>query len=323
MSKNIWLTWEHQRRNRSMANALSIPIYEIISTQSRLLRYFSLIFRTARVLLSEKPDVLFVQNPSIVLAFFSVMTKRLFGIRAVVVDAHNGGIFPMEGRSRFLNAIALLLIRYADLTIVTNDNLKCYIERRKGRAVVIPDPLPEFDLKISKRAQSLVKGESKIRITYVCTWAADEPYLKVISAAAKLPSHVHVSITGRPPKNLQCNLSENITLTGFIDEKSYVELLASSHLVMVLTSREDCLNCGAYEAVALNKPMILSDTAVIRSYFNKGVVYSELSDAQIYSAICSAIKDYDLLSAQVVSLRAELLASWIGFLEPLRKFLLL
>ena len=190
-----------------------------------------------------------------------------------------GGVFPVEGRSKFLNVIALLLTRYAYLTIVTNDNLKYYIERRKGRAVVIRDPLPEFDLKISKRARSPVNGKSKICIACVYM-AADEPYLEAISGAVKLPGHVQVSITSRLPENLECDQPESITLTGFIDEKSYAGILASSHMVMLLTSREGCLNRGAYEAVALNKPMILADTAVIRSYFNKGVVYSELSDDQ-------------------------------------------
>ena len=320
MSTSLWITWEKQRRNRSMARELSIPIHEIISNQSRLIRYASLLLSTTKLLINDKPTVLFVQNPSVVLATFSVITKFFFNIRSVVVDAHNGGIFPLDGRSKILNLISLLIIKRADLTIVTNENLKTYVENRGGRAVVIPDPLPEFGQNVDELYLT-DNFKSKTIITYVCTWASDEPFLEVIKAAAMLPENVYIYITGRPPQTLNYQIPENVMLTGYIDDKEYVKLLSSSALLMVLTSRDNCLNCGAYEAVSLCKPMILAKTAVIQSYFNKGAIYTGLSSEEIYTAINEAVGDLLNLSLEVVALKKDLINLWDGYSAPLRDFL--
>jgi hypothetical protein len=58
-----------------------------------------------------------------------------------------------------------------------------------------------------------------------------------------------------------------MTLTGFLDEQDYWELLASSDAVMDLTTLADCLVCGAYEAIAVNRPMILSNNAASAATF--------------------------------------------------------
>jgi glycosyltransferase involved in cell wall biosynthesis len=62
----------------------------------------------------------------------------------------------------------------------------------------------------------------------------------------------------------------NVTFTGFLADPDYVALLGRADVVIVLTSDDDLLNCGAYEALALDKPLILSDTKAIREYSGWG-----------------------------------------------------
>jgi len=62
-------------------------------------------------------------------------------------------------------------------------------------------------------------------------------------------------------------MSDNLTLTAFIDDNAYVTLLYSCDLIVDLTTREDCLVCGAYESVSAEKPLLLSDTTALRVFW--------------------------------------------------------
>src|SRR5690606_35127570 len=106
-------------------------------------RYLELSWKTLQVLLNHRPKIVFAQNPSIVLALLVVVFKRVLGYKAVI-DQHNAGLFPMEGRSRILSSVCRFIVRHADISIVTNRNLANEVTRLGGTPAVLPDPLP-FD----------------------------------------------------------------------------------------------------------------------------------------------------------------------------------
>src|SRR5262245_25632217 len=95
-SQRIWITWETQRRNRTLSEKVDAELYEIDIHAHRLLRYPLSLIKTLAILLRRRPRLLFVQNPSLVLALFAVIYGRVF-CKLVVVDAHNAGLFPAEG----------------------------------------------------------------------------------------------------------------------------------------------------------------------------------------------------------------------------------
>ncbi len=306
MASRIWLTWEVQRRNRTLSKKLDATLYELISKKRGLARYAELIVKSYQVLINEKPRLLFVQNPSLVLALWAVLNRPFFSYR-LIVDAHNAGLYPAEGRSVLLNFIASFVIRFADITLVTNAPLALVVINKKGRPFVLPDPLPDLlpDPAHKHRAKT------KAALTYVCTWANDEPTRELIEAARELGDVLTLYITGRPPSWVKTlNLPANIVLTGFLSEADYLDLLQSSDALIVLTTRENCLNCGAYEGVALEKPMILSDTEVIRNYFNKGIVYSKANKIALVDAIRTLLTTGANAQKQVGELKAELLCNW-------------
>jgi hypothetical protein len=179
--KRIWLTWEHQPRNISMSRELGCTLFQLESDKSRLGRYMELTRRTLRVLRSEKPDLVFAQNPSIVLSLLVVLLKRFFGYFCVI-DEHNAGLFPAEGQSKVLSFLANFILKQADLVIVTNQELKQYCENKHASASICPDPLPNMDLEQSDFENTLVRSDA-FQIMVVCSWADDEPYLEVIDAA--------------------------------------------------------------------------------------------------------------------------------------------
>ncbi len=312
MKREIWITWERQRRNSGISSALGWPLYEMIDGSPRLIRYGRLITRTIRTLLREKPLVVCVQNPSIVLALVAILCRGGMGYRCIV-DAHNSGLIPLEGRSRLLLEIARWIQRRADLTIVTNDEMKVVVEANGGEAVILPDRIPAVP------PVEPVTTRGRKTVTYVCTFSEDEPYEDVIKAAGLLDKDTVVYITGNHRGRIDPeSFPPNVELTGFIDETAYWSLLAASDAVMVLTLREGCLVCGAYETVALGRPLILSDTKALRSYFDRGCVYVTPDPRSIAEGIREALRKREELLTGIRNLRETIDRSWAGIFSAFR-----
>jgi hypothetical protein len=318
--KIVWITWENQRRNRELSKSLDIPLFELseIDNISNLFRkYIKGIMKTLKILLEERPELVICQNPSLVLAFLLVISKRFFKIR-VFVDSHNAGIFPKEGKSSLLIRLAGFIQRHADLTIVTNIALKEHVENNGGKSFVLPDKIP--DLPHIKTIP--LKG--KYNFLFICTFASDEPYIEVFEAARRIGPDICIYVSGNFKKKgvIPGSLPENLMLLGFIPDEEYIGMMRSVDATIVLSERENCLLCGAYETVALEKPMILSNKKALRNYFNKGVIYSENIREDIAKAIYIVLEKRVNLSAQIKQLKKYRLAEWEIMKKELQGILL-
>jgi glycosyltransferase involved in cell wall biosynthesis len=308
--KGIWITWENQRRNKGISSALGWPLHEIVYPGSGLLRYLYCAYETVKIILKTKPQIVAAQNPSVVLATLNVILKNVLGYKAVI-DAHNSGINPLEGKSRIMMSYSRLLQRFADVTIVTNEKLRSVVEGNGGKASVLPDRLPD----VPEAKEYPVAG--RINIAYICTFSADEPYLEVIEAARSLPADVMIYVTGKYKGKIDeaVSIPENLKLLGFIPDEDFWALLSSADFILDLTLREDCLVCGAYEGVALGKPLILSDTKALRTYFHRGCAYVSSTSESISAGIRKAIEQREVLNAEVSRLKEEINKTWDGTLE--------
>ena len=65
---SVWLTWEIQRRSETLAKFVGADYQCLLLDAPRIARYPILIWRTSRFLIKRKPALVYVQNPSIVLA---------------------------------------------------------------------------------------------------------------------------------------------------------------------------------------------------------------------------------------------------------------
>ncbi|MEJ2619805.1 MAG: glycosyltransferase [Candidatus Thiodiazotropha sp.] len=271
MNQALWITWESQRRNKTLSKALGLELYQLEINAHRIFRYPVLLFKTFWLYATKKPRYIFAQNPSIILATFTVLYGLVFN-KKIIIDAHNAGVYPFEGRSNLATTLTKFLFRNCHFTIVTNDSLKEYVESCNGRAFVLPDPFPE--IAFSEEIQ--LKG--KYNFVLICTWAEDEPYEEAIKAFADLDNDWVLYVTGNSKgreKQLSIDIPENVILTGFISNEYFDNLLHACDCVIDLTTREDCLVCGAYEAVSAEKPLILSDTTALRDYFKSSAFYTQ------------------------------------------------
>ena len=310
----LWISWERHRRSRELARALDVPLVEIVSDGPRLWRSLSCAARTVLTLVRARPRVLFVQNPSVQLAYLTGRLKPLLGY-TLVVDRHSN--FDFENTERgFFNYLSNDSIRRADLTIVTNDTIAGLVERKGGRALVLQDLLPTL------RPGPRALPEATARIVYICSFLPDEPVMALLGAAERLGEEYRFYVTGKvskPYRDRVRSAPSNVTFTGFLAEEDYASLLGAADLVVVLTTRVNTLLCGAYEGVSLRKPLVLSDQVVLREYFTRGVVHTENTPEAIEAAIRSAVRERARLSAEMGALVPALRADWDTRFERLRK----
>jgi glycosyltransferase involved in cell wall biosynthesis len=156
---------------------------------------------------------------------------------------------------------------------------------------------------------------TKCDVVFICSYGMDECFLEFIKAAAYFPEYTF-GITGSYHRAVASGhimpeaIPINLRLTGFLNENEYISLLGSASVIVVITTQENTLNCGAYEAVALGKPMILGDTDAIRSYFNKGSVYVNGSVESFCLGLEQTFRNLEMLRRDVICLKYELESDW-------------
>ena len=312
----IWITWERQRRNKSMAEALGADLHEFSSTGGRLSRYLTLSKQTLKLMSTTKPDVVFFQNPSLILAALIALSRKLFFRQIKIVgDYHNAGVYPPA-----LSWLTRWIAKNSDVILVSNQNLVEVVESWGADAMAIPDPIPKIHDSPAETAQP---KPARFVLLFICSWADDEPVAEVIDAAEQLSgagAQVEIKITGRPKWELRCGsrpIPSNVTLTNFLSDEEFDRTLKHADAVMDLTTRDNCMVCGAYEAVAAERPMILSENEATKQYFYQGVAYTDNSAASIAACVLQMIDQYPAFSHEASELKSQLLARQKGFLGEL------
>jgi len=310
-NKIIWIAWEEDGSIRSkvlsraiVAEFYTFTLFEGSTNILSFLRYPTAIMQTFFKIIKESPKILVVQNPSIVLSFFSALWRPFFGY-TLVVDLHTLYIYLKGVKKIIVNALNNFSLRNGNIIIVTNDPYKNKIKEKTNKEIfVLPDMIPDFDYEFMK-----VKLQGKNNILFICTFSEDEPWQEVIKAANYLDKNIYIYITG---KNMikKKDVPSNIVLTGFLSDKDYQNLLRSVEIIMVLTSQEDCMVCGGYEAVAAEKPLILSNKKVLRQYFNLGTVFTQNDSKAIAESISLAVKNKSNLRQEIKALKGLRKKEW-------------
>jgi glycosyltransferase involved in cell wall biosynthesis len=312
--KHLWITWENQQRNRSMAEAVQAPCCEIIHTCGRARRYFFSIRDTWKIIQENRPEVVFFQNPSLMLGLALVIMRKLSVSKYQLVgDYHNAGVFPDVG-----SLITRFIARACSLVIVSNENLAQEVRKWGAKAYALPDPLP--NLHVPDTATEL--SARPMTVLFICSWADDEPVECVLEASKRLLTtgqSLKVRITGRAKvARLPKTMPSNVELTGYLTHDEFVAAIATCDLVMDLTTRADCMVCGAYEGLALGKPLLLSANEPTMKWFDKGAVFTNNSAKDIARALSEATEQLSRLTQEAAEHRGTVNAR---FSDRLREIL--
>ena len=306
MNQWIWISWEAHRRTRELCKELGIRLYERTADLPRIIKHPYLLIWTAFTLARLRPKGLIVQSPSIFLSLWAALLKKVFGY-ALVIDAHNGGVIPLSKWHKRLPGALKYIHKEAELTIVTNQNLAEIVTLNGGHPFVLEDKVPAL--------RSGDKKELKEKHPVVCisTFAIDEPIEEIVEAARLLIDECTIFVTGnfkKLPARMLKEIPPNLRFTGFLSEEEYISLLKGCEVILDLTTIEDCLVCGAYEAVALEKPVVLTNTDALKRYFCRGAVYTNNTATDIRSAVVAAIANKKRLTAEARLLKFELDRDW-------------
>jgi glycosyltransferase involved in cell wall biosynthesis len=258
---------------------------------------------SARLLRGAAYQELWVMDPPSPLVAMAGAAARRRGV-PLVVDMHTVAFSAREWL--ILRRLELPTLRRAVAVLVTNEALARQVRAWGARAFVLPDPLPEPPAGIGR---SGVGGtvESGL-VTIVATYSKDEPIDLLPEVARALPD-VSFAVTGAPHGDLSV-WPRNLRPTGFLGDEEYWRQLARSAVVVVLTTRPDTLLSGGYEALALGRPLVTSDHAVLRDYYGDAAVYAAASSASLRDAVAAALGDSAVLGARIAALRPVRETEW-------------
>jgi glycosyltransferase involved in cell wall biosynthesis len=301
----LWISWNSHRRTTGLCAAWDLPLHIIRSSRKGLGRWIEQTVDTLRLLRHEKPEILFVQNPSLALTVLATVARRLFGYY-LVVDAHNEGVRPFDRPGAFVGWLTRRLLKSADVTIVTNAALAKDVSSAGGRPRVLPDSLPVPPLLATRDVI-----EDPPHVVAIATFRADEPIAAIVAAAATMPE-IRFSFSGdaRRFNRSEIPLPANVRLTGYLPDRAYWQLLAQAAVICDLTLKPDCLVCGAYEGLAMAKPLVLSDNPPTREIFGAAAVLTGSGPDEIASALRTALEQRERLEANARDVREAFRARW-------------
>jgi glycosyltransferase involved in cell wall biosynthesis len=271
------------------------------------LKYPGQALRTAARLVQERPAAVWVMDPplpAVVVASLYALARRL----PLVVDVHTVDFYAPKWR--VLRPLERPLLRRADAVVVTNDSLAARVRQWGCSACVLPDPVP---------TPAPDGGGGGVRpdvVTVVATYSDDEPIALLPAVARRLPG-VRLFVTGTPRISTD-DWPANLVPTGFLDDASYWGQLRSSAVVVVLTTRPDTLLSGGYEALALGRPLVVSDHRVLREYFADAAVYARTTAESLSAAVTDALARGDELHEAAGLLAARRTHEWEAAARPLR-----
>lgn len=308
--KPIWIAWETQRRTIELAKKFGIQLYIFDSSKNRFIRYISASVYTLFLLIKSKPDIIFVQNPSIVLTLLVSIIKKLKRY-ILIVDRHSNfhedkekSLTPFDIVFRIISNFT---IKAADLTIVTNEFLKNLVDKTGGSGFVLTDKIPSL-----KKADVLTLSGT-YNVVFISSYAVDEPYLEVFKAAKLLPKDVCIYSTGdvhRIAAKISQLLPPNLIFTGFLKDQDFIDLLSGSDVIMDLTTDEFVLVCGGYEAMSVEKPFITSNKKTLIDFYPKGVTFTDNTAPGIAQAILNALSNKEALQLDIKELKAKKATEW-------------
>ncbi len=298
----------YHRRSDLLAQHLGATLHFIYYKSSHRLirtpiRYVVQAWQTWRVLRQDRPDVIFVQNPPIFCALVAFLYARRYSVR-YVIDSHSGAFISKKWRWSL--PLHRLLSRGALATIVHNSSQEAIVSRWRCRYAVIGFTPGDYP------AGTPFPLTGPFNVAVIASFMEDEPIDLVFGAAQCLPE-VRFYVTGdcrRMGPGLPTHTPANCSLTGYLPYEAYIGLLRAVDAIVILTTRDNSLLMGGFEAVSLGTPLIVSDQPALRDYFCLGTVYVPNTVEGICEGVRRAQSERARLRQEIVLLQQRLQVEW-------------
>ncbi len=309
-TKGAFVSWlSYHGRSQGFIDRLGLtPMYVSYLRQRDIIsapvKYGPQFITTLRRLYRVKPDVVFVMDPPVfaVAAVFVYCLQR--GAR-YVMDCHSG-VFNSP-KWRWSLPLQRFFGRRAAAVIVTNPVHLREVTSWRAKGIIVGDPPPTLP---QTGADSI--DASAPYVFVIGVFGEDEELPKVLEAAERLPD-VTFRVSGDTRRARRAWLDShpsNLAFTGFLPTDEFWSHIRGAAAILTLTTREDTILQGGWEAMFMEQPLITSATSALRGYFTRGTVFVEHSPDGIASGVAYALSHQTELRAGIKALREEKYAVW-------------
>lgn len=313
---NLYIAWiGFQRRQVSISAHLRMelffhPIPKRTPKLTKALNYLGAAYATWCRLLVVRPRIVWVQVPQTP-ALWVAQLYRLLVCRdaKVIADCHNACF-----RAPWANIpFGMSSVRRADYVLVHNESLRS-IALEHGindeKLVVLEDPPARF-----KATEKDVFPCNAVKPwgLFPAGFADDEPIQELIEAAAKQPN-VTFLVTGNTANLKNRDLLKlapaNLNFLGFLSREDFDLLVLTCDFVLALTKFDGIQLSVCGEAVGAGKPMLVSDTPLLKHLYPAGSEYVQPTAESIAAGVQRIIGRLEEAAAEMAAFRDTTETRW-------------
>lgn len=321
--KDLHIAWtSFQRRQVSMADLVGFECVFLplpAATKGRLNKawqYALLFVQTLGLLRRRRPVSIWFQLPQVPLMWAALLYQLLFDRRVkLVADCHNAMFRPPWSRVAF----GLSALRHCDLVLVHNQAvLKAALAMGlpPHRTRVLEDVPPLVAAPAAMPAiPAAFAGRPRPWVLFPGSFSADEPVQELLAAARLLGRGV-VVMTGRVANAAKhghdlSQVPANVVMPGFLSLADFEALLVHCDVVLALTKYDGIQLSVCNEALGFAKPMVVSDTPLLRSLFGSAAVMADSSNPDaLAQGIAAAAEKIQMLSENAKALSSKRRTEW-------------
>ncbi|QZT63653.1 glycosyltransferase [Mycolicibacterium austroafricanum] len=317
----LFIAWTaFQRRQTSMIpmggfEVRFMPVPRHARRLRKLVFYLVHAAATWRLMCSSRPPEVWVQLPQVPLLWVALL-YRLWarnGVK-VVADCHNAMLRPPWSRFPLLS----LTLRAADVVLVHNEAMRAeaLAQGWPAEALRVLEDVPPVCIAATGygTAQSYVQLP-RPWVVVPGSFSPDEPIREVLEAARRAPE-IGFVLTGslkaaRSNHHPVDDLPVNVVLPDFMPTEAFDALLGDADVVMGLTRFADTQLSVCNEALGFGKPLVTSNTRLLRELFGAAAVFVDTEDpASIAEGCRQALQEAGMRAAASQRLANERLRRW-------------
>ncbi len=310
-SRIIFIDWRpHNRRAKSLARDIGAQLYlapNILRKRIHApIRYVYLALWTIIVLLRSRPRVVIASAPPPFCPIIVFCFTRLFNC-CYIVDAHHLATMGYWSKIPFGFWFNKMVMNKGLITLVHNECIKKLTDKQGIRSIVLETKVPEL------QAMKKEHIANSFTVMFPASFDADEPIDEIYKAATMMPE-TKFYVAGdysRLNKKLLQTCPANVTMTGFLAGRDYDCMLNSVDAVLVLTTDNYPVRPrGAIEAIAAEKPLIVSQNKATQHHLYKGAILINNTKEEIVQAVSSIKNEYEKYQSEMKQLKEERLLQY-------------
>jgi hypothetical protein len=258
-----------------------------------VVRYLFQAGHTLRELYRIRPRVILVMNPPITAPLTVYLYCLLFRAQ-FIIDTHTAAFLDRKWRVFFF--LHHFLARRALLNTVHNyKNLEILREWGIENGYVLQffnpsreDIMPNESVELPAGLKERIIKHNGLKVFMVNRFASDDAWREV-TETAQLMKDALFFITGDYSKIESLGpFPHNVFFTGYLEHDLFMKLMDRCDVVLALTKRRDTVLWSIREIMALNKPLVITDSEVLRYYFNEVALYTDMAPSDLKEKISLA-----------------------------------